>query len=98
MAELRQSVMGRATFAAEPSRRAPERARPRHVATRVALATARLLVVPFAALAAALAGAVFVVLLPICGIASLAEDFARASWRIARAMLPPRGRGALSHD
>ena len=52
-------------------------------ALRLAQAT-RIFLVPCAALAAAIAGAVFVVLLPICGIASLAEGFSGACWRAAR--------------
>lgn len=44
----------------------------------------RLAVVPFAALAAVLGGLVFVVLLPICGIASIGEAVARASWELVR--------------
>lgn len=45
---------------------------------------ARLLVTPFVAAAAALSGILFVVLLPVCGIASIAEGIARASWRWVR--------------
>ncbi len=41
---------------------------------------ARLLAAPFVAAAAALSGLLFVILLPICGIASIAEGIARASW------------------
>ncbi len=46
--------------------------------------TLRLIVAPFAAAAAALAGLVFVVLLPICGIATVSEGIAKASWRFVR--------------
>jgi hypothetical protein len=44
----------------------------------------RLALAPFAALAAAAAGLVYVILLPICGIASIAASVARASWAAAR--------------
>ncbi len=57
-----------------------------------------ILLAPWAALAAALAGLVFVVLLPICGIASLAEGFSCACWRAARDAAFPRDRGMVSHD
>ena len=49
--------------------------------------SARLLLLPFAALAAAAAGLVFVVLLPICGIASIASALAEASWGLVRETL-----------
>lgn len=44
----------------------------------------RVLLAPFALVLAALAGLVYAVLLPICGIASIAEATARASWGIVR--------------
>lgn len=47
-------------------------------------ALARLLIAPLAVVAAALAGVIFVVLLPVCGIATIAEGLARASWRYVR--------------
>jgi len=58
--------------------------RARHLAAPRIARAARIILAPWAALAAAVAGAVFVVLLPICGIASLAEGFSRACWRAAR--------------
>ena len=58
----------------------------------------RLIVAPFAFLAAAIAGLVFAVLLPICGIATISEGIARTSWRFARGSLThlphPRARRA----
>jgi hypothetical protein len=48
---------------------------------------ARLVLLPFAALAAAVAGLVFVVLLPICGIASIASAVAQSSWDLVRETL-----------
>lgn len=47
----------------------------------------RLAAAPFAVLAAALAGLVFVVLLPVCGIASIAEGLAKGSWAFVREAL-----------
>lgn len=87
---LRRFARGRRSFA--PERGAPRserRGRGRTVAPPAA-GTARILSVPLAALLAAAAGLVFVVLLPICGIATLAEDVARGSWRAARSGLRPR--------
>ena len=58
-----------------------------------------LLLSPFAAVVAAVAGLVFVVLLPICGIATIASAAAQASWGLVRAVVSrvrrraaPRGR------
>jgi hypothetical protein len=47
----------------------------------------RLLVAPLAALVAAVAGLLYVLLLPICGIASMAGAAAQASWRLVREAL-----------
>lgn len=44
----------------------------------------RLIVAPFALAAAAAGGLVFAVLLPICGISTICEAIAKASWRFAR--------------
>ncbi len=56
----------------------------RRSATARAASVVRLAAAPFAALAAALGGLVFVVLLPICGIASIAEAVAKVSWAFVR--------------
>lgn len=48
-----------------------------------------LLLVPFTVAAALCAGFVYVILLPICGIGSIAESLARAAWRQTRAALHP---------
>jgi hypothetical protein len=48
---------------------------------------ARVLVAPFAAVLAAMAGLVYVLLLPICGIASIANAAALASWSLLRESL-----------
>jgi hypothetical protein len=44
----------------------------------------RLIVAPFAVVAAAVAGLLFAVLLPICGIATICEGIAKTSWRFLR--------------
>jgi hypothetical protein len=41
----------------------------------------RLVVAPFAAIGLLAAGALFVILLPVCGIASIAQGLAAACWR-----------------
>jgi hypothetical protein len=88
--------MGRTTFAAGEDSTG-ESPRARHPVARACVVTGRLALGLAAALAAALAGLVFVVLLPICGIASLAEGFGKACWQAARASLSPHRRGAMSH-
>ena len=57
--------------------------RPPEEARRIA-APLRFILFPFAALLALAAGLVFVVLLPICGVASIAEGIFDASWREVR--------------
>ncbi len=47
-------------------------------------AVARIAALPFVALAAAVAGLLFLVLLPLCGIASIAEGMARNWWAFVR--------------
>jgi hypothetical protein len=64
-------------------------------ARRIAAAS-RIAVAPLAAILAALAGLLFVLLLPICGIASIAEGIARTCWSAARDPLARGGRGAMS--
>lgn len=57
----------------------------------------RLIVAPLAAIAAVVGGLLFAVLLPICGIATISEGIAKASWRFLRgtmAHLPPHARKA----
>jgi hypothetical protein len=68
----------------------------RPAAARAFARAVRIALAPFAALAAAVAGLVFLVLLPICGIATLAEGFARACWSAVRCALSPQGRGMMS--
>ena len=64
-----------------------------HGAARVTAAVGRVLLLPLVAAGGALAGLVLLVLLPICGITSIAEGVARAAGRRLRAgahPLPPR--------
>jgi hypothetical protein len=48
----------------------------------------RLIVAPFAVVAAAIAGLLFAALLPICGIATICEGIAKTSWRFLRQASP----------
>jgi hypothetical protein len=96
MAERRHPAGPRTTFAAGQEA-AGVSGPARHPVARAAVASARLVLGIGAAVAAAVAGLVFLVLLPICGIASLAEGFGKACWQTARTSLPLRRRGAMSH-
>lgn len=78
---VRAAVEGGAAREDEALR--PKGARP--VAT-----VARLLAAPLVAAAAVLSGLLFVALLPVCGIASIAEGIARASWGWVRRAVAPR--------
>ena len=80
---MRQNAYLRSSFAAV-SIEAEEQRRLRKSGPHGARSMGRLLLVPLALLAAALAGVVFVILLPICGIASIAEAAAKSSWAFVR--------------
>jgi hypothetical protein len=70
----------RTSFADSPHRlHRSESGEPRGIPFRGLLL--RRLVAPFAAFGLLAAGALFVILLPICGIASIAQGFAAACWR-----------------
>jgi hypothetical protein len=71
---------------AGPSRpsEGPPRLRQSVATARLARAVARVLLAPFALVVAAGAGLVFVFLLPVCGLASVAESISRASWALVR--------------
>ncbi len=86
---LRQNVHPRTTFAGGTPPAAGDAVAVRRSATAIVAAVVRLLFVPFAAAAAALAGLLFAVLLPICGIASIAEGIAKASSRFVRDAFVP---------
>lgn len=60
------------------------------------LLVGRIVLAPFALVAAAVAGLLFVILLPICGIASVAEATAKSSWLLVRDTFR-RPRAAESH-
>jgi len=78
---------------------APDERVRRVVAHRIRRAV-RLLLAPFAALGALAAGLLFLILLPICGIGSIAEGLTRAAWGFAHTAVHPRGgvRGASRID
>lgn len=56
-----------------------------------------ILLAPFALVLAALAGLLYALLLPICGIASIAEATARSSWTIVRDAFRRTRHRAASH-
>ena len=95
---LRRSVQPVTSIQPAGRSAAGERSGARRAAAPRLAQVAWILLAPWAALAAALAGLVFVVLLPICGIASLAEGFGSVCWRAARDAAFPRDRGIVSHD
>jgi len=81
---LRHDVHPRPTFAGLPAPEGHGAAPVRRSAAPRRAWLLRLLLVPFAAVAAAVAGLVFAVLLPVCGIATIAEGIARASLHVVR--------------
>ncbi len=81
---LRQHVHARMTFAEAPGPHAGTPAPVRQSAARSVTWFLRLIVAPFALLAAAIAGILFAVLLPICGIATISEGIAKGAWRFVR--------------
>lgn len=82
----------RASFTASESRSGLAEGPLRQKGARLPATLLRLLLAPLVALVAALSGALFVLLLPICGIASIAEGIARASWRHLRHAVAVRDR------
>jgi hypothetical protein len=80
MTMLRRIAQGRTSFAAVGIGHEIEEVDVRRGGARLVASLGRILLAPLAALAAALAGAVFLVLLPICGIATIAEGVARSCW------------------
>ncbi len=81
---VRHPVQARTSFAAARVAVAEEPAGMPRSAARLSVSMVRLIVAPFALAAAALAGLVFAALLPICGIATICEGFAKTSWRFVR--------------
>jgi hypothetical protein len=62
----------------------PPRLRQSVAIARLARAIARVLLAPFALVVAAGAGLVFVLLMPVCGLASIAGSISRSSWALVR--------------
>lgn len=91
---LRQNAHPRPPIAARAAPPAPPAVR--QLAARGAAAIGRILIAPFALALAAIAGMVYAVLLPICGIASIAEATARASWALVRGAFRRTRQGATS--
>lgn len=81
---LRDDDEGRTSFAGGADAGAPRGAPVRRTAARWTTWVVRLIVAPLAGVAGAIAGLMFAVLLPICGIATICEGIAKASWRFAR--------------
>ncbi len=81
---LRRHAHARTTFAEAAAPAGGRAASVRQSAARLVSVALRLMAAPFALAAAALAGVLFAVLLPICGIATISEGVARASWRFVR--------------
>jgi hypothetical protein len=80
---VRQIAARRTTFADSTGQLHPVESA-RHIAAARAQLLVRVLAAPVVAAAFAVAGAVFVILLPVCGIASIAEAVAREGWRFLR--------------
>ncbi len=81
---FRPDDQGRTTFARDEDSARGGSAPMRQSAARQARIALRLIAAPIVCAAAALAGLVFAVLLPICGIATISEGIAKASWRFVR--------------
>jgi hypothetical protein len=91
----RRDVTGRRSFALEVPRAGSGRgAAP--LGAQAWPAWLRVLTAPFVAAAVAAAGIVYLILLPVCGIASIAEGVLRSGWRMLRAL--PRGKAAHAAD
>jgi hypothetical protein len=94
---LRRFAQGRTSFAAVQSERSRPQVELRQGGARRLAAAGRMVAAVLRLIAAAIAGGVFVVLLPICGIASVAEGIARSCWRSACDALPRTRRDIPSH-
>ncbi len=91
---MRQAVSTPSAFVPAPAalRRPAGEAR-RSTARRLPPA-ARAVMLPLVALAAAATGLVFLVLLPICGIASIAEAMSRRAWLAVRSFMGESSHGS----
>jgi hypothetical protein len=83
----RPDAPARTSLAAERLGRDIESPGVRQEGARRLAALLRFVLLPFQALLAVVAGAVFLVLLPICGVATLAEGTSKACWREVRGAL-----------
>jgi hypothetical protein len=92
---LRQNATGRMSFADSTGRADPSESVRHSAACRGSIAL-RVLSAPLVVAAVALAGAIFLILLPVCGIASIAEGVAREGLRFLRvtfrSVVPDRAR------
>lgn len=92
---LRQNATGRMTFADSTGPADPSESVRHSAAHRRAIAL-RVLAAPLVLAAMAIGGAIFLILLPVCGIASIGEGIAREGWRFLRAtfraVVPRRAR------
>jgi uncharacterized membrane protein len=94
---LRQHVAPHPSFANPPgaSLRAPRASAGRNVAP-LAVRIVKLVVAPLIAVGAVVAGLGYVILLPVCGIATILESVAKLAWRFVREafrlVVPPSSR------
>ncbi len=84
---VRQFVSPRTTFAAPPAPEGGGALRMRRFVTARWPALARVLLAPLVLAVAALAGVLFLILLPVCGIATIAEALAKGGWAFVRGAL-----------
>ena len=94
---LRQVAHVRTSIAADQVEREIEARELRRPGVRRIVAATRWLLAPFAALAAVAAGALFLLLLQVCGIATILEGVARRCWELACDAVPHRRRDAVPH-
>jgi energy-coupling factor transporter transmembrane protein EcfT len=80
---LRQNATDRMSFA-DSTGPADASESVRHSAAHRAAIALRVLSAPLVLAAVAVGGAIFLILLPVCGIASIAEGVAREGWRFLR--------------
>jgi hypothetical protein len=94
---LRRIAQARTSIAAEQIERSLEESELRRDGVRRLAALGRIVALVPTLLAATIAGSVFLVLLPICGIASGAEGIARWCWRLVCDSVPGLCRGVSPH-
>lgn len=84
---VRQFVSPRMTFAAPPALGDGGAPRVRRFVTARCPALARMLLAPLVLAVAAIAGVLFLILLPVCGIATIAEAVTKDGWAFVRGAL-----------